>query len=105
MHFVEPARFERNTTWTSSSQSKIFNPGNAVSKTWSKEGNWRQADCAGSSERWNTGNSRNTNSSSSFTTNSNVVNVGATCPPPPGINNYINDRFDYKSGIGGIRKY
>lgn len=32
------------------------------------------------------------------------ISLGPACPPPPTINNYVGDRFDYKS-LNSMRKY
>lgn len=57
--------------------------------------------------RWSATNSaRNSGmgSGGGFTNNSNM-NMIPTCPPPPGLNNYPSDRYDYKSIASNMRKY
>ncbi|KAK9718948.1 SAP domain [Popillia japonica] len=112
----DPNRFERGSAgggggggvWGHSSQGKVFNSNttNSQQKTWGKD-SWRQSDSSGgNSDRWNSSGSRNGAplTGSSFSNNSNMMNMGPSCPPPPGINNYVTDRYDYKGGMSYIRK-
>ncbi|KAK4871525.1 hypothetical protein RN001_015649 [Aquatica leii] len=112
----EPQRFERSSggsnSWGHSGSglsNKAFNTGITggslmVSKPWSKDV-WRPADNQ-NSHRWNSGNlSRPTPqlSTTAFQGNSNLK-LEPSCPPPPAINTYGDNRFEYKS-MNTIRKY
>lgn len=101
---VDSVRYDRtssssNTSWT---QHKTFNPTNSsTSKPWSKE-TWRSSDGTPSTgDRWSTNTSR---PGIPFSSNPSM-SLGPSCPPPPGINTYVNDRFDYKSNMSNMRKY
>ncbi|XP_022908205.2 scaffold attachment factor B2 isoform X2 [Onthophagus taurus] len=115
-------RFERpsgSSTWTThSTPSKVFSSSSSSTtpKAWSKDA-WRQAESSStgggggggtSGERWSSSGtaSRSSAQISGFTNSSNLGSMGPSCPPPPGINNYVNDRYEYKSGMssGYIRK-
>ncbi|XP_018322645.1 scaffold attachment factor B2 isoform X5 [Agrilus planipennis] len=78
--------------------------GTSSGKSWNKD-SWRSSDSSGQ-DRWNSSNTTRTSgslSSGAFSNSSNM-NMTPSCPPPPGINNYSSDRFDYKS-MSGMRKY
>ncbi|KAF2885770.1 hypothetical protein ILUMI_20405 [Ignelater luminosus] len=109
---IDAQRFDRNSggnSWNhpGAASNKVFNAGGSGGppKAWAKDA-WRPADAPNNAERWNSGGvSRGTSSLSTtaFSGNSNM-NMGPSCPPPPAINNYSGDRFEYKS-MSNIRKY
>ncbi|KAF5292963.1 hypothetical protein FQR65_LT11080 [Abscondita terminalis] len=113
----ESPRFERGSggsgsnSWgypSSGMSNKTFSAGISggslmSSKPWAKDV-WRPADPQ-NSHRWNSGNmSRSSQlSTPTFQGNSNLK-LEPSCPPPPAINTYSDNRFEYKS-MNAIRKY
>ncbi|KAK4871744.1 hypothetical protein RN001_015868 [Aquatica leii] len=105
----EPQRFDRNSggnSWGHPGSSKFNQTGGSgmSSKPWGKE-TWRPVEPTNSSDRWNSSSmSRGAPmSTNNFQGNSNM-DLGPSCPPPPAINNYGGDRFEYKT-MSNIRKY
>lgn len=93
----EPQRFERsipNNNWS--------HPKSVPARTFGSDA-WRQP----TPHRWNTATIPHAASSQSpstpFQANS-AANVGPACPPPPVINNYGTNRFEYKA-TNTMRKY
>lgn len=103
---LDSRAFDRGSggNWSSTSE-KPFSSNNPTmaSKSWSKD-SWRPGLNTSNSERWNSSSSRGSGLTSGPLFSGNSINMGPSCPPPPGINNYVNDRFEYKN-IGNMRKY
>ncbi|KAF5278818.1 hypothetical protein FQR65_LT03506 [Abscondita terminalis] len=113
----ESPRFEkggargRSNSWghssggtSNKSYSAIISGSSSMSsKPWDKDV-WRPSNSQ-TTHRWNSGNTSRSSqlSTSTYQGNSNLK-LETSCPPPPTINTYSNNRFEYKS-MNSIRKY
>lgn len=104
---TDGGRFDRGSggNWNHPGASnKVYNSSGtgAPSKPWNKE--WRPNNDTGGGDRWASNSSRGAGMSGNFG-NSPNMNMGPTCPPPPGLNNYPTDRYEYKNMGSNMRKY
>ncbi|XP_066158864.1 SAFB-like transcription modulator [Euwallacea fornicatus] len=93
-------RYDNSGNWSGPSKS-FQGPG----KSQWERGDWKP-NPSQSNERWMKANTNNNPQQSRQFSSNSGMNMNPVCPPPPGINSYGNNRFDYgKPMSSAMRKY